>query len=91
MNRNEEVKPSFLAEFTPHKSTKKNGTRTLLAGKFRKDPQETPPPRIIRPVTENRKQKTEIGSPVAAIEFISSLSIIRRDNYYLCGRKIETS
>lgn len=23
MNRNEEVKPSFLAEFTPHKSTKK--------------------------------------------------------------------
>lgn len=59
MNRNEEVKPSFLAEFTPHKSTKKNETRTLLAGKFRKDPQETPPPRIIRPVTENRKQKTE--------------------------------
>ena len=84
MNRNEEVKPSFRAEFTPHKSTKKNETRTLLAGKFRKDPQETPPPR-------NRKQKTEIGSPIAAIEFISSLSIIRRDNYYLCGRKIETS
>lgn len=55
MNRNEEVKPSFRAEFTPHKSTKKNETRTLLAGKFRKDPQETPPPRIIRPVTENRK------------------------------------
>lgn len=47
MNRNEEVKPSFRAEFTPHKSTKKNETRTLLAGKFRKDPQETPPPRII--------------------------------------------
>lgn len=38
MNRNEEVKPSFRAEFTPHKSTKKNETRTLLAGKFRKDP-----------------------------------------------------
>jgi hypothetical protein len=57
MNRNEEVKPSFLAEFTPHKSTKKNETRTLLAGKFRKDPQETPPPRIIRPVTENRNRQ----------------------------------
>ena len=39
MNRNEEVKPSFRAEFTPHKSTKKNETRTLLAGKIRKDPQ----------------------------------------------------
>ena len=38
-----------------------------------------------------RIEKTEIGSPIAAIEFISSLSIIRRDNYYLCGRKIETS
>lgn len=38
MNRNEEVKPSFRAEFTPHKSTKKNETQTLLAGKFRKDP-----------------------------------------------------
>ena len=85
MNRNEEVKPSFRAEFTPHKSTKKNETRTLLAGKFRKDPQETPH------TAGNRKQKTEIGSPIAAIEFISSLSIIRRDNYYLCGRKIETS
>ena len=38
MNRNEEVKPSFRAEFAPHKSTKKNGTRTLLAGKFRNGP-----------------------------------------------------
>ena len=65
MNRNEEVKPSFRAEFTPHKSTKKNETRTLLAGKFRKDPQETPPPRIIRPVTENRKQKSEARSQLS--------------------------
>ncbi len=65
MNRNEEVKPSFLAEFTPHKSTKKNETRTLLAGKFRKDPQETPPPRIIRPVTENRKQKSAARSQLS--------------------------
>ena len=65
MNRNEEVKPSFRAEFTPHKSTKKNETRTLLAGKFRKDPQETPPPRIIRPVTENRKQNTAARSQLS--------------------------
>ena len=65
MNRNEEVKPSFRAEFTPHKSTKKNETRTLLAGKFRKDPQETPPPRIIRPVTENRKQKAAARSQLS--------------------------
>lgn len=65
MNRNEEVKPSFRAEFTPHKSTKKNETRTLLAGKFRKDPQETPPSRIIRPVTENRKQKSAARSQLS--------------------------
>ena len=65
MNRNEEVKPSFRAEFTPHKSTKKNETRTLLAGKFRKDPQETPPPRIIRPVTENSKQKSAARSQLS--------------------------
>jgi hypothetical protein len=65
MNRNEEVKPSFRAEFTPHKSTKKNETRTLLAGKFRKDPQETPPPRIIEPVTENRKQKSAARSQLS--------------------------
>ena len=65
MNRNEEVKPSFRAEFTPHKSTKKNETRTLLAGKFRKDPQETPPPRIIRPVTENRKQTSAARSQLS--------------------------
>ena len=65
MNRNEEVKPSFRAEFTPHKSTKKNETRTLLAGKFRKDPQETPPPRIIRPVTENRKQNSAARSQLS--------------------------
>ncbi len=65
MNRNEEVKPSFRAEFTPHKSTKKNETRTLLAGKFRKDPQETPPPRIIRPVTEHRKQKSAARSQLS--------------------------
>ena len=65
MNRNEEVKPSFRAEFTPHKSTKKNETRTLLAGKFRKDPQETPPPRIIRPVTEKRKQKSAARSQLS--------------------------
>ena len=85
MNRNEEVKPSFRAEFTPHKSTKKNETR-------RKIPQ-SPAGNASAPyhTAGNRKQKTEIGSPIAAIEFISSLSIIRRDNYYLCGRKIETS
>ena len=65
MIRNEEVKPSFRAEFTPHKSTKKNETRTLLAGKFRKDPQETPPPRIIRQVTENRKQKSAARSQLS--------------------------
>lgn len=89
MNRNEEVKPSFRAEFTPHKSTKKNGTRTLLAGKFRNSPAGNASAPYH--TAGNRKQKTEIGSPIAAIEFISSLSIIRRDNYYLCGRKIETS
>ena len=49
MNRNEEVKPSFRAEFTPHKSTKKNETRTLLAGKFRKDPRKR-----LRPVSYGR-------------------------------------
>lgn len=89
MNRNEEVKPSFRAEFTPHKSTKKNETRTLLAGKFRKAPAGNAS--VPYHTAGNKKRKSVIGSPVAAIEFISSLSTIRRDNYYLCGRKIETS
>lgn len=57
MNRNEEVKPSFRAEFTPHKSTKKNGTRTLLAGKFRNGPAGNASAPYH--TAGNRKQKTE--------------------------------
>ena len=66
MNRNEEVKPSFRAEFTPHKSTKnKTKPEHSLPENSAKTRQETPPPRIIRPVTENRKQKSAARSQLS--------------------------
>lgn len=62
MNRNEEVKPSFLAEFTPHKSTKKRNPNTPC----RKIPQR-PAGNATAPyhTAGNRKQKSAARSQLS--------------------------
>jgi hypothetical protein len=63
MNRNEEVKPSFLAEFTPHKSTKKKRNPNTPC---RKIPQR-PAGNATAPyhTAGNRKQKSAARSQLS--------------------------